>query len=445
MAGSVFDSALFGDLFPTGEAGRLFSDSAEIRAMLIVEGALARAQGQRGIIPEISAEFIARSVMEVQIDAPALRGATGRNGVCVPGLVEALRKAMEAPEHAQYVHWGATSQDIIDTALMLRLRQALVLVEANLRDLAGTLGDLADAHAQLPMPARTYGQHATPTSFGAVVASWGAPVLELLDELADLREKNLLVSLSGAAGTGSAMGEHGSALRAELAAGLDLGDPGRSWHVDRAPILRIADWFVRVTLALGKMGEDLTELVQTGINEISLGGAGSSSTMPQKQNPVVPSVLVALARNGAGLLSVLHGAATPRHQRDGASWFTEWMVLPQIVLGAASAATSARDLSRRIAPNAEAMMTALTSGLDLIHAETLSFALAAHMSRPDAQALVKSLCREASDRGVPLRDLVARDHAGLDPDILFDPARQMGHAPSEARGFAERARQAAAG
>lgn len=439
MAGSVFDSQLYGGLFDCGEAGRLFSDSAEVRAMLLVEGALAKAQGTLGVIPADSAAAIGRAVVEIAVDPGVLRRPTAQNGVPVPGLVAAFRDEMKAPEHAQYVHWGATSQDVMDSALMLRLRQVLALVEADLRAAIAALGQLAKDHAKLPMAARTYGQHATPTSFGAVVAAWGAPLADLQEELPGLRKSCLLVSLSGAAGTASALGEQAAEVRAALAKGLALNDPGRSWHTDRTPVLRIADWLLRVTLAFGKIGEDCTALVQSGIQEVTLGGAGASSTMPQKQNPVTPAALVALARQGSGLMAVLHGAAMQQHQRDGAAWFTEWMCLPQIVLGAAAAAKAGRGLCAGVTPNPDAMQAALAGRLDMIHAEALSFALAEHMPRPEAQAAVKTLCRAAQDSATPLRELVARDHPQLDAAALFDPARQLGQAPADARQFAARA------
>jgi 3-carboxy-cis,cis-muconate cycloisomerase len=438
MAGSVFDSALFAGLFPAGDAGRLFTDTAAIRAMLLVEGALAKVQGAQGIIPADSAEAISRATREVQIEPGSLANATGQNGVAVPALIAAFRAEMQAPEHAQYVHWGATSQDIIDTALMLRLRQSLMLIEVDLTQLLAALGALAANHADLPMAARTYGQHATPTSFGAVVADWGAPLLGLMDELSGLRDTCLLVSLSGAAGTASALGPDAAQTRAELAETLGLTDPKHSWHTDRSAILRLADWMTRLTLALCKMGEDTTELAQTGIGEVTLGGAGASSTMPQKQNPVAPSVLVALARQGSGLNTVLQGSAMHRHQRDGAAWFTEWMCLPQIVLGAASSARTALNLSKAVQPDPAQMAAALNDGLDMIHAESLSFALAAQMRRPDAQSAVKALCREAQETQTPLRELVKRDWPDLDPS-LFDPTQQMGNAPAAARAFAEAA------
>ena len=439
MAASVFDSALYGRLFPTGEVERLFTDNAEIRAMLLVEGALARAQGARGIIPELSAAFIHRAAMELPLDPGAMAEATGENGVSVPALVAAFRKEMKAPEHAQYAHWGATSQDISDTGLMLRLRQALTLLETDARATLDALATLAETHAQLPMAARTYGQHATPTSFGAVAAGWGQPLLGLRAELDTLRRDCLLVSLSGAAGTAGALGPEAAALRADMAAALGLTDPGRSWHADRTPILRLADWCVRLTLALGKLGEDATELVMSGIGEITLGGAGASSTMPQKQNPVAPSVLIALAKQAGGLMATLHSAALPRHQRDGAAWFTEWLCLPQIALSAAAAVTTAKGLAQGIAPVPEAMTAALERGLDMIHAEAMSFALAQNLPRPEAQAAVKALCKEAMATNTPLRALVARDYPRVDLSV-FDPAQQLGQAPADARAFARAVR-----
>ncbi len=436
MAGSVFDSALFSRLFPTADVGRLFTDAAEIRAMLLVEGVLARTQGDMGLIPQDSAQAITRAAMEIQLDPGALAQPTGQNGVSVPGLVDAFRTEMQAPEHAQYVHWGATSQDIIDTGLMLRLRQALTLMEADLAHVLDRLANLADDHAELPMPARTFGQHATVTSFGAVAASWGAPLLDLLREMPGLRDRSLFVSLSGAAGTASELGPDAPDVRAALAKGLGLNDPKRSWHTDRGAILRLTGWMTRVTVALGKLGEDAVQMVQTGIGEIDPGGAGSSSTMPQKQNPIAPSTLVALARQSVGLNAVLQGAAMPRNQRDGAAWFTEWMCLPQIVLGTASALTIARDYCAALEPRGGVMAAALVDGLGLIHAEALSFALTDHMPRPEAQAAVKALCREAFETDASLETLVKRDWPGLDTACLFTPARKLGQAPAEARAFA---------
>lgn len=439
MAASVFDSPLYAQLFPTGETGRLFSDSATLRAMLLVEGALAKAQGKLGIIPEVSAAAIHRASLEIQIDPGALAQTTGQNGVSVPGLVTAFRSEMNAPEHAQYVHWGATSQDIIDTGLMLRLRQALALAEADLRALLGLLADQAESYAALPMAGRTYGQHATPTSWGAVVAGWGSPVLHALEALPDLRQSSLWVSLSGAAGTSAALGEHAPELRAALAEGLDLIDPKRSWHTDRGPILRSAAWMAEVTTALAAFGSSLVVLTASDLGEVLIEGAGASSTMPQKQNPVGPSTLVALSHQMAGLTGTLQTAAVHQNQRDGAAWFTEWLVLPQIVLSCAAALQIALRTARALRPVPARMAANLGTNLGLVHAEALSFALAQTMTRPEAQAVTKTLCKAAAETQTPLAELALDRYETL-PKTLFQPRDQLGQAPADARAFAARVR-----
>lgn len=434
MAASVFDSPLFAKLFPTGDAGRLFTDSAALRAMLLVEGALAKVQGKQGVIPAESGAAIHRASLEIAVDPGAISASTGQNGVPVPALVAAFRKEMEAPEHSAFVHWGATSQDIMDTALMLRLRQALVLAEADIKTILTALAKQAETHAEQPMPARTYGQHATPTSWGAVVASWGMPLLDALSELEELRRKSLWVSLAGAAGTSSALGPQARQTRADLAAALGLNDPMRNWHTDRTPILRITDWTARMTSILGAMGQSLVGLTAGGIEEVTLGASGASSTMPQKQNPVGPSALVALSNQMAGLRSSLHTSAMHQHQRDGVAWFTEWMVLPQIMLSGASSLEITKKLGAEMAPRPAHMKDAL-GGSGLIHAEALSFALAESMPRPDAQTATKELCRTAIETGRDLASVALAAHPSIDP-ATFQPAKQMGHAPQIARDFA---------
>lgn len=440
MAGSVHDSTIYHRLFDAGDASKLFSDSAEVRAMMIVEGALAKAQGTLGMIPELSAAAIHRATLEIPLDPGGLGAAAAQNGVPVPGLVEAFRTAMQAPEHAQYLHWGATSQDIIDTGLMLRLRQLLGLVESGLKDSLAALATLAEEHADLPMAGRTFGQYATPVSFGSTVAQWGNPLLDALEELEPLKASSLLVSLAGAAGTGAVWGDQTPALRAAVAQGLGLGDPGRSWHTDRGPIQRICGWLTRVAVALGKMGEDLILMAQSGVGEIRLGTAGASSTMPQKQNPVHPSILVAVARQAVGLNATLQGAGMVRQDRDGAAWFTEWMVVPQLCLAAATAVQTACKITPALQPQPVAMHAAFDRSQGLMQAEALSFHLSSHMPRPDAQAEVKRLCKAIQGPGQHLRDATQEAHPDIDLSPVFGAAGQLGDAPAQARAFAARVR-----
>ena len=229
------------------------------------------------------------------------------------------------------------------------------------------------------------------------------------------------------------MGAAGPAVRAALADELGLADPGHSWHAERDRIDSFAAWMAGLCASLGKMGEDLILMAQSGINEIRIAGAGGSSTMPQKQNPVGPSVLVAFAHQTAALSAAMQGAGLHRQQRDGAAWFVEWLTLPQLCISTGRALALALDLAHRITPDAAAMARGLDDGAGLIHAEAYSFALARHLPRPEAQARIKALCAEAQASGRSLPELVARDFPQLD----LSAADGLGSAPAEARAFAE--------
>ncbi|NBR33436.1 MAG: adenylosuccinate lyase family protein [Rhodobacteraceae bacterium] len=437
MAGSVFDSPLHAKLFPAGDMGRLFTDTAEVRAMMLVEGSLAKVQGTLGIIPEISAAAIHRASLELQIDPSGLGTATGQNGVSIPGLVAEFRKLMQAPEHAQYLHFGATSQDITDTALMLRVRQLLALQENGLKTLVRDLATLARDHATTPMVARTYGQSATLTSFGATVAVWGHMLADLMDALPALRDDVLWVSLSGAAGTGSVLGPNPDEVRQHLAAAVGLRDPKRSWHADRGPILRLAAWQTQLAAALGKIAQDVWIMTQSGMKTVTLGAKGGSSTMPQKENPVQPSAIIALANMASGLNATLTQAAQHREARDGAAWFTEWMALPQLCLTAGSALTISGTMIEGLAPNTDAMAVQIAETHDMIMAEAVTFALAKTMPRPDAAALLKEAVQLAMSQGTGLLKVVQSRFPDLDM-TQFEPQHQLGAAPNLARGFADR-------
>lgn len=445
MATTPFDSALYRDLFHDAEIGSLLSDSAEVRAMMLVEGALAKVQGQLGIIPELSAAFIERSAREIQIDPGGLTSETGANGIPVPALVAAMRKAMEAPEHAQYLHWGATTQDIMDTALALRLRQVFALIEARLQRVLSAMADMADVHADLPIAGRTWMQAATPTSFGAIVASWGAPLWDLHHSRDTVTMGVRNVSLSGACGSAAAYGPKALELREKLADELRLGRRETSWHSVRNGIAGLSAWATQIAASLAKMGEDLLLMSQSGIAEISLGGGGGSSTMPQKQNPVGPSLLSALARGVIGANTTLQGAAIHRQQRDVAAWMSEWIALGQVLMATGKGLLVAEDLLIRLKPDAATMRANIDAplsngGRGLIYAEALQFALTDRMSRPDAQAAVKALCQDIIANGGSLKDaaIAKWDDPGL--AAIFTPEAQLGLAPHDARAFAKMVR-----
>ncbi len=435
MPASPADSAIFHGLLGDKETSALFGDHMVLRSMLLVEGALARVQGQMGLIPADAATYIDRAAREVQIDPIALAQSTAQNGVPVPALLDAFRNAAGAPELLQYLHWGATSQDIMDTAQALRLRRVLQIWDVRLGEVLAHLALLAETHSDRPMAARTYGQFATPTSFGAVVAGWGWPLLDLRSQIADLTASLCQVSLSGAAGTGAAFGPRAAELRASLAQELGLADPGRTWHSDRSGIVHLAGFAAQMAAALAKMAEDCWLGAQSGVEEISLAGGGGSSTMPQKENPVGPSAIKALAQMVLGLSATLQQAGAPRGQRDGATWFVEWMALPQICICMSRMIGLAAEVAQGAAPRTNVMAHAMQAGGGVIYAEAVAFALANEMPRIDAAAAVKAMCAQARESGTTLLDIAAQHYPGRDWAAVM--AQGLGSAPSEARAFAK--------
>jgi 3-carboxy-cis,cis-muconate cycloisomerase len=441
MTTSLFDSALYRELLHDAETGRLFSDDAELDAMIRVEVALATVQGRLGVIPAASATQIAQALRDLHIEPTRLAPGTGDDGIPVPALVAALREAMSSPEHSQFLHWGATSQDIMDTGLVLRLRGVCDIVDARLRLLLSAFADLAVTHAQLPLAARTRRQPATPTGFGAVLAAWGAPLLGQLETLALIRPRLLRVSLAGAAGNSSALGESAAEQRATLAAELEIGDSELPWHSDRSVLVEFASILTRINGALAKLGEDCILGSQAEVGELVLAAGGASSTMPQKQNPVQAEALISLFQLAAGLDGTMTQALLHRQQRDGAAWMLEWHALPQICMACGRALQLAISLVTQLQPVPRNMRSNLEGRHGLVYAEAISFRLAERMPRADAQARVKQLCTDAVQQDMKLVELVVREFPDIDWVGVTESAALLGDAPTQARIFADRVRR----
>jgi len=428
MAVSPFGSTLTADLFGDEEIAARFSDEAEIAAMIAVEAALARAEARLGIIPETAAERISAALADVVVAPEKLRAGFASAGVPVPDLVAALRAAAGA-EAGAYLHWGATSQDVVDTGLVLRLREVCDLLDARLGRVGDALADAAERHADLPMAARTRSQVATPTTFGLRIAGWLAPLTRCRARLQELRPRLLALQLGGASGTLSVFEGQGRAVAQALAAELGLACPAKPWHAERDALVEFAGWLSLVTGALGKMGGDLILMGRSEIGEARAGEGGGSSTMPQKSNPVGPEALVALARFNAGQTSVAHQALLHAEERDATAWSLEWMALPQMAVAVGAALRHAEALAATLQPDAARMRANLDLGGGGAMAEAASFALAAHMPRPEAQALLKRASRSAAERGITLAEaLPALTSAAIDWPAVLDPASATGEA-----------------
>ncbi|MFD2236011.1 3-carboxy-cis,cis-muconate cycloisomerase [Aureimonas populi] len=322
MSGPLL-SSLAGD----AQIAALFAPEADIRAMLEVEAALAEAQGALGILSPVVAARIASVCRDIRPDEEAIRRGLVRDGVPVPELVRQLRAAIDS-DHADDVHVGATSQDIVDTGSMLRLKAVFGLLNERLVVLLSILDRLAGRHGAQRLMAQTRMQAALPFTVAAKLRTWRDPLSRHAQRLAEVRAA-LPVQLGGPVGDGSSFGGHAAALRAAMAERLGLAD-GLPWQSAREPVMEVGQALALLSGTMGKIGQDIALMAQNEVATLKLSGGGGSSAMAHKQNPVSAEVLVALARFNAGLLGTLHQSMVHENERSGAAWTLEWMVLPQM-------------------------------------------------------------------------------------------------------------------
>lgn len=334
MTVSPFDHPYLSGLLGDEAVTALFSVAAELEAMLAFEVALAKAEAAAGAIPADAAAAIEVAAHRFSPDVASLRAATARDGVVVPDFVRQLRIAVGEP-HGRHVHVGATSQDVIDSGLMLRLSRVLPVLDERLEGLIGMLGGLTATFGDRALMARTRMQAAIPITAADRVAAWHGPLERHLLRLRGLANDGLAVQFGGAAGTLEKLGERAPAVRAALARDLGLADAPQ-WHSQRDRIVDLAALMSAITGSLGKIGQDIALMADRG-EEIVLAGGGGSSAMPHKQNPVAAEGLVSLARFNAAQLGGLAQTMVHEQERSGAAWTLEWLLLPQMVVAAGAA------------------------------------------------------------------------------------------------------------
>ncbi len=322
-----------------------FSTKAEIGAMLVFERELAAVQADLGIIPGEAALAIARAADAFEADGGAIAEGMLRDGVPVPALVKALRESVGEP-HAVHLHHGATSQDAVDTGLMLRMRPVLQALAARCETVVLALDTLTRREGRRPLMAQTRMQAALPFTVDAKIATWMRPLADHRARLRDLDDQ-LQVQLGGPVGDGASFGPVYRRLREALALRLGLMD-AEPWHSDRTLILDLAQGLALVTGTLGKIGQDVALLAQSDRGAVRIEGAGGSSAMAHKQNPVAAELLVALARLNAGALGTLAQSLVHENERSGAAWTLEWLVLPQMAETAGAALRHAEGLAANL-------------------------------------------------------------------------------------------------
>ncbi|WP_425324404.1 3-carboxy-cis,cis-muconate cycloisomerase [Methylobacterium frigidaeris] len=435
-ATTVIDSLLFRDAFGTPAMRAVFSDHALIRRFIEVEVALAKAEAACGVIPaEVADEIAARCSFEA-LDFDLLRHETDNVGYPILPLVHQLVK--QCGEAGRFVHWGATTQDIMDTANVLQVRAGLDLVSADVDALRRILADLSRRHRDTPMAGRTHLQQALPITFGYKAAIWLAALDRHAGRLAQVRPRVLVGSFAGAAGTLASLGEHGLAVQEALCRELDLGVPVSTWHVARDGFAEVVTLLALIAGSLGKIALDVMIMASTEFAEVYepfVTGRGASSTMPQKRNPISSELMLAAAKGVRQQAGLMLDAMVQDFERATGPWHAEWMAIPESFVLIAGALHQAKFALGGLIVDEAQMRRNLGLSRGLIVAEAVMMALAPHTGRQAAHDLVYAACRVVNERGGTLAEALAAvpevtehfDRAAI--DHLTDPAKYLGAAP----------------
>jgi len=434
MTATALDSVIFRDIFTTPAMREVFSDERRTGYYLEIEAALARAQGRLGIIPDKAAREIERQCRIENIDLARLKQQTERVGYPILGVVQQIVDLC-ADGLGEWCHWGATTQDITDTAAIMQIRAALELVEKDMEATAAALADLSRRYRDTPMAGRSNLQQAVPLTFGFKTAALLAAMQRHRERLAQLRPRVLVGEFGGAVGTLASLGADGLKVQAAMMEELGLGQPDIAWHTVRDRIGEVACFLGLLTGTLGKISMDVKLLMQTEVAEVYEPfheARGSSSTMPQKRNPIsclyIHSTVALVRQHVAALLE----AAVADHERSTGPWEIEWISLPEIFLLASGALAQTKLLVCGLEVDADRMRANLDLTRGMIVSEAVMMGLGPHLGRQRAHDLVYDICRKVTATGVPLVELLAQNAdiskhlTRAELDKMCDPAAYLG-------------------
>ena len=407
---TVLDSILFRDAFGTPPMREVFSDVSLIARYAEVEVALAKAEARCGVIPPDAAEEIAQKTDVTRLDFELLRHETDIVGYPILPLVHQLAK--QCGEAGRYVHWGATTQDIMDTGVVLQVRAGLQIIEEDIAALRGILADLSRRYRDTPMAGRTHLQQALPVTFGYKTAIWLAMFDRHAERLAQLKPRVLVGEFAGAAGTLASLGKKGFDVQQALCEELGLGVPMATWHVARDGFAEVVNFLGLVTGSLGKIALDIMMMASTEFAEVYepfVKGRGASSTMPQKRNPISSELMLAsckAVRQHAGLML---DAMVQDFERATGPWHAEWMAIPESFVLTAGALHQAKFALGGLIVDETRMAKNLDISRGLIVAEAVMMGLAPQLGRQDAHDVVYDACRLANEKGISLADALSAD------------------------------------
>lgn len=429
---------LLGSAFSNAALEPLIDARAWVQAMLDFEAALARAQARVGVIPAEAAAAIAAACRAERIDLAQIREHTIQGGNPVIPLVKQLTAAVPS-EAAVYVHWGATSQDVIDTALMLVVRQASTVLLHELVSIEQHCAQLAEQHQHTVMIGRTLLQQALPITFGLKAAGWLSQLHRVRLELERMQAEVLTLQFGGAVGTLASLGDKGLAVLRELAAELELAEPDLPWHSARDRVARIVSVLGLMGGALGKIALDTALLMQTEVAELMEPGGpgqGGSSTMPHKRNPVLSTLTLTAVRRLQALIPVAYESMLQEHERAIGNWHAEWETVSDALRLTAAASQHIRVLTAGLSVDSERMRRNLGLTQGLVMAEAVMMALAPVLGREPAHAVVEAACQQALSRGMHLRDVLMQDQRLVEQlgearlAALFEPENYLGATPA---------------
>jgi 3-carboxy-cis,cis-muconate cycloisomerase len=436
MPASVIDSAIFRDIFGTEAMRQVFSDVNRVQKYLDFEAGLARAQARLGIIPQDACDEILKHCKADQFDFDKLKKQTERIGYPVLPVVQQL-VGLCKNGLGEWCHWGATTQDITDTATIMQIREGLALIEQDINAISDSLAELAKKHRDTPMAGRSNLQQAVPITFGYKVATYLAAFERHKQRLKELRERVLVFEFGGAAGTLSSLGKDGLRTQVELAKELDLKQPEIAWHTVRDRTAEVGCFLGLVTGICGKIAYDVKLLMQTEVEEVYEPfheGRGSSSTMPQKRNPISSVYITALTAVVRQQVGALLNAMEEDHERATGQWEIEWIVLPEIFVLSAGALAQTKFILAGLQVDAKRMRANLDITKGLIVSEAVMMGLGPYLGRQYAHDLVYDICRQVVATGRPLAELLAENaeiskHLTRDElNKLCDPANYLGQA-----------------
>ena len=436
MPATIIDSTIFGNIFSTEAMKAVWSDESRTRKYLEIEAALARVQARLGIIPQEAADEIVAACDIGKIDMAKLRAQTERIGYPVLGVVSQINAGCR-DRLGEYCHWGATTQDITDTATVLQIREALALVEADLAAISAALVGLARRYRDTPMAGRSNLQQAVPVTFGYKMAGLLSAVERHRERLIQLRPRVLVGEFAGAAGTLASLERGAMETQEGLMRELGLGQPVIAWHTVRDTIAEVGAFLGLVGGTLGKLSMDVKLMMQTEVAEVYepfAHGRGSSSTMPQKRNPIsscyIHAAISVVRQHAAALMD----AMVADHERSTGPWEIEWIVLPEAFCLIAGALNQARSLVEGLEVDEARMRTNLEITNGLVMSEAVMMGLGRHLGREYAHDLVYDICREAVRQDRPLLELllenkeIAAVTTRAQLEALCNPANYLGQA-----------------